>query len=133
MLTDGVEGLRLSLHVLAAAVWVGGQITLLGLLPVLRRAGGDVPKEVARQFHRIAWPAFALALVTGVWNLLEVPSGRDAGYDAVLMAKLVAVALTGLAAWLHANAATPAARGAWGGVGFVGAVAALVLGVFLSG
>ena len=133
MLTDGIDGLRLSLHVLAAAVWVGGQITLLGLLPVLRRAGGDVPAQVARQFHRIAWPAFGLALVTGIWNLLELQPGRDTSYDVVLMLKLVAVAASGVAAWLHANAATPAARGAWGGVGFVGAVAALVLGVFLSG
>ena len=35
-----LAGIRLSLHVLAAAVWVGGQITLAGLVPTAAAAGG---------------------------------------------------------------------------------------------
>ena len=32
-LTPALDGVRASLHVLAAAVWVGGQITMAGLVP----------------------------------------------------------------------------------------------------
>ena len=33
------DTIRLFLHVLAATVWVGGQLTLAALVPVLRKAG----------------------------------------------------------------------------------------------
>ncbi len=36
MLPLTLDTVRLSLHVLAATVWVGGQLTLVGLLPGLR-------------------------------------------------------------------------------------------------
>ncbi|MEO7746053.1 MAG: hypothetical protein ABIV05_07475, partial [Actinomycetota bacterium] len=65
-----VETLRLFLHVLAATVWVGGQITLAALVPALRAAGSGVPKAAALAFNRIAWPAFAVLLVTGAWNVV---------------------------------------------------------------
>ena len=48
---------RLGLHVLAAAVWVGGQIVLGGLMPSLHRAAPDATGVVARAYARIAWPA----------------------------------------------------------------------------
>ena len=34
--------IRLTRHVLAAAVWVGGQLTLAALVPALRRAGPEL-------------------------------------------------------------------------------------------
>lgn len=37
------ETIRLFVHVLAATVWVGGQLTLLALLPAVRTLGGDAP------------------------------------------------------------------------------------------
>ena len=64
-----LETIRLFLHVLAATVWVGGQITLAALVPALRAAGRDVPKTAARAFNRVAWPAFGVLLLTGVWNV----------------------------------------------------------------
>jgi len=35
--------IRLFLHVLGATVWVGGQLTLAGLVPGLRRVSPDAP------------------------------------------------------------------------------------------
>ena len=52
------ETIRLFLHVLAATVWVGGQITLAALVPALRGTADGVTKLAARAFNRIAWPAF---------------------------------------------------------------------------
>ena len=71
MLPVTSDTIRLFLHVLGASVWVGGQIALGGVVPIVRRTAGiDVVRLVGRRFQQIAWPAFALLLVTGVWNLL---------------------------------------------------------------
>ena len=43
MLSVSWDTIRLFLHVLAATIWVGGQITLAALVPVLRRLGAPGP------------------------------------------------------------------------------------------
>src|SRR5207248_3054094 len=63
------ETIRLFLHVLAATIWVGGQFTLAGLVPGLRQLSPDAPRAVARRFNLIAWPAFAVLVITGIWNV----------------------------------------------------------------
>ena len=69
-MTVDLETLRLFLHVLAATVWVGGQLTLAALVPALRAAGAEVPKAAARAFNRVAWPAFGVLVLTGIWNVV---------------------------------------------------------------
>ena len=68
----GLDTLRLTLHVLAATVWVGGQIVMAGLVGPSRGLGGDAPKVLARAFARLAWPAFVVLVVTGFWNIATV-------------------------------------------------------------
>ena len=46
-LAPAVTALRLSLHVLAATIWVGGQLTIAGLVPDLRALGGDATVRVS--------------------------------------------------------------------------------------
>jgi putative copper export protein len=134
MLPVTVADLRLFLHVLAATVWVGGQITLAGLVPVLRRAGADVPKSVARQFNRIAWPAFGVLIITGIWNISadhdEIK--HESNFRSTLMVKLVLVVLSGLAAYLHTRASTKVANAVWGAATALFALAALFYGLVLS-
>lgn len=133
MLPLTLDTLRLTLHVLAATVWVGGQLTLAGLLPVLRRLGDDAPRQAARAFNRVAWPAFAVLVATGVWNLLEVRVGdRDTAYHATLGAKLLVVALSGAAAGVHTAARTRALIAATGAVSALGALLAVLFGVQLA-
>lgn len=133
MLPITADTIRLTLHVLAATVWVGGQITLGGLLPTVRSLGEDVPRQVARAFNRIAWPAYAVLVATGVWNLLEVRVGdRDSAYHATLGAKLLVVALSGAAAGVHATTRTRALLAASGAVGGISALVAVLLGVQLA-
>ena len=132
MLPVTVDTIRVTLHVLAATVWVGGQITLAGLLPTVRGLGEDAPRQVARAVNRVAWPAYGILLVTGVWNLLEVQVGeRDTEYHVTLGVKLLVVAASGIAAGIHASTRSKALLAATGAIGALAALAAVLLGVQL--
>ena len=77
MLPVRADTIRLFLHVLAAMVWVGGQLTLGALIPAVRTGGTELVRRVARQFQLVAWPAYAVLVVTGVWNLAAVHLSRQ--------------------------------------------------------
>lgn len=134
MLAVTVADLRLYLHVLAACVWVGGQIALAGLVPALRQQGAEVPKAAARAFSRVAWPAFGVLIITGVWNIAadhdEVHHSAD--FRNTLIAKLVLVALSGVAAFAHGRATSRRGQALWGAGTAVFAILALFYGVILS-
>ena len=132
-LSSSTDGIRLSLHVLAASIWVGGQLVLGGLVPVGRRAGGDVTKQMARAFARLAWPAYIVLLGTGVWNVADVSRAQSSTWRTVLMVKIVLVLLAGLGTALHTRASSRRALAVWGAVGALCSVAALVMGVVLAG
>ena len=134
MLPLTLDTVRLSLHVLAAAVWVGGQFTLAGLVPGLRALGDDVPRSVARRFNRIAWPAYAVLLATGIWNLLELPVGDfDTEWQITLMVKITVVALAGVSAAVHAGARSKTLLAVFGALSGLTSIAAVVLGIMLHG
>jgi len=130
--TSGWELLRLFLHITAATIWVGGQLVLAALVPSLRGASPQAPAIAARAFARIAWPAFAVLIVTGAWNAWAVRDELHDSYAVLFASKLVAVALSGLTAWLHARATTPAARGGFGTATAAFALLAVLLGVQLT-
>ena len=133
MLEVSVETVRLFLHVLAATVWVGGQITLVALLPLLRADPGDLAKRAANAYNRIAWPAFAVLLATGVWNLVDIDVGdTSSAYQVTLGLKLVLVTATGLGALLHTKATTKIGLAVWGAIGGTAAIGALFVGVMLA-
>jgi putative copper export protein len=127
------DTVRLFLHVLAATVWVGGQLTLGALVPALRAASPDAPRAAAQAFNKVAWPAFAVLVLTGAWNVAAQPEDTTDGYDAALAVKLLVVVASGVTAYLHTKATTPAARGVYGGLTALTALAALFLGVLLAG
>jgi putative copper export protein len=135
MLAPALDGIRLWLHVLGATVWVGGQLTLAALVPVLRAAGPDVPKTVARAFSRVAWPAFGLLIVTGIWNIVAVNNDDhpNSTYKAVLGAKLAVVAASGISAGFHTRATSTRGLAVWGALTGLTALSALYLGVLLAG
>ena len=134
MLSITTGDIRLFLHVLGATVWVGGQIVFVALVPVLRRMGNDVLKPVARQLTRILWVGFALLIATGIWNLVAVDLGSQSqAYRTTLYVKLAAVAVSGLAAWIHMRVTSARARALWGATTGLTALVALLLGVVLAG
>ena len=132
MLSPSAATLRLFLHVLAATVWVGGQLTLAGLVPGLRALSADAPRAVARRFNRIAWPAFAVLVVTGIWNLVEVDvADTSTSYQVTVLVKLVVVAVSGVSAGVHAAAQSRRALAVFGALSGASALGALFLGVLL--
>jgi putative copper export protein len=133
MLSVSWATIRLFLHVLAATVWVGGQITLAALVPVLRRLGAEIPRTAARRFGQIAWPAFGVLVITGIWNIAAVRSQIKGGYETTLVVKLIAVAVSGVTAALHARARKTAWIAVFGALTAISALAALFLGVLLAG
>ena len=132
-LADTMSVIRLTLHVLAACVWVGGQFVVAGLLPTVRTLGADAPRAVARAFGRLSWPAFWVLVATGFWNYQAAGAHTTSAWRVAFSVKMVVVVLAGLASFLHTRATTPARRGAFAGVAVLASTAALVLGVALSG
>jgi len=127
------DTIRLFLHVLAATIWVGGQITLAALVPVLRRLGTEIPRTAARRFNQIAWPAFAVLIITGIWNIAAVQSQIHGSYETTLVVKLIVVAISGVTAALHAHARSTRWLAIFGALTGISALAALFLGILLAG
>jgi putative copper export protein len=113
VLPADLDTIRVALHLLGAAVWIGGQLVLAALVPVLRPAGPEVVRAVARRFQQIAWPAFAVLLLTGAWNLVDVRVTDQSGdYLSTLALKLALVTLSGVCAAGHALLTGPSVAAA---------------------
>ena len=125
------ETVRLFLHVLAATVWVGGQITLAALVPALRGTAEGITRVAARAFNRIAWPAFGVLVLTGVWNVIAL-GHQDAAFEHTLDLKYVLVLVSAVTAYLHQRATTPKGLAVFGALTGLSAMGALFVGVWLA-
>ena len=133
MLSVEWETIRLFLHVLAATVWVGGQIALAALVPVLRAFGAALPRAAARRFNQVAWPAFAVLVATGIWNIISEQSRMTRNYQTTLVVKIVVVLISGVTAALHARSRSASGLAVFGALTGVSALAALFIGIMLAG
>lgn len=134
MLSVTADHVRLFIHVLAATLWVGGQLTLAGLVPVLRRFGPEATQAAARRFNRIAWSALLVLVITGVWNLSVIHVGdASTQYLVTLYVKLIVVALSAIGAAIHIFSRKTVALAVGGTLSSVGGLIALLLGIVLHG
>ncbi|CAB4679430.1 MAG: hypothetical protein F2659_00450 [Actinobacteria bacterium] len=131
MMTPTVATVRIALHVLAATIWVGGQFTLAGLLPVLRKHEGAA-KQAAQAFNRLAWPAFGVLVVTGMWNLaaIDITSASNS-YQITVFIKIAVAIAAGVATAAHIAARTKLMLALGGALGALCSVVAVFLGVLL--
>lgn len=133
-LADWLTTLRLSLHVGAATVWVGGQLVMAGLMSTVRSLGEGAPKKLAQAFGRLSWPAYWLLIVTGIWNFEQSsPANASTSWSAVFGIKMLFVVIAGLGAWMHTKVQSPKAKGMFAGLGMLATLVAMVLGVALAG
>jgi len=132
VLSPTLETLRLFVHVLAASVWVGGQITLAGIVPALRKNHPESTKAVARAFSRVAWSSYVLVFVTGIWNLIEVDV-QDASwsYTSTVFAHTALAVAAGLAVAAHSFGRSKLALAIGGALGLLFSLAAVFVGHLL--
>ena len=132
-----LDALRGFLHILSVTVWVGGQIVVAGLVPLLRKvdrtnpaAEGEktVTQQVAHRFNRVAWPFFALAIITGLWIIGEIEWSASTGtWQTLFFVKMALVAASGVGAWLHTRAQRAPERAIFASVASLSALAALLI------
>lgn len=133
MLTPDLDTIRIFAHLLAVAVWVGGQIVVAGIIPSLRRTYPDATKVVAQAFARVAWLAFAVALVTGVWSLAVIDvTNTSSAWQVTLLLKIALAIASGAAAAAHAVGTSRAMIAIGGALGLLTALGATLTGVLLS-
>jgi putative copper export protein len=123
---------RLFLHVLAAAIWVGGQIALAGVVGTVRAEAPGATRGVARAFARLAWPAYAVLVVTGVWSLAATDvANTSTAYQVTVFVKVLLALVAATATAVHSIGRSKAALAIGGAVGALASVLAMFLGVLL--
>lgn len=132
MLSPTLDTIRLFVHVLAASIWVGGQFVLAGAVPGLRKVGPDATKAAANGFARVAWPAFGIAFITGMWNIFALGTDLPSGFMAVLGIKVVLVVVAGASAAAHSASSKRAVIAATGAIGGILSLVIMFLGVLLT-
>lgn len=132
MISPNIDTLRLFLHVVAASVWVGGQIVLGGLVPRLRAAHPESLKTAANGFARVAWPAFGLTVVTGIWNILDVSiADTDSEYQVTLFVHVLLAVATAMFAVVHSLGRGKLALAIGGALGLLTGLGAMFVGLLL--
>lgn len=146
MLRVSAPTLVLWVHLVAACIWIGGQVTVAAIIPLLRDQR-ELARRVGRRYQAVAWPAFAVLIVTGVVNVgnagLHWSQLLDSSAGRTLVVKLVLVALSGLAAGVHSflqaprrgHASDSSAVGSaiLGSISLVAALLAALYGVAIAG
>ena len=133
MLSPTLETIRMFLHILAAAVWVGGQIVLAGLVPSLRKVFPESGTVIAQAYARVAWPAFAIVVLTGLWSLFEISvADTSTAYQVTLFLKILLVMISGAAAAVHQVGRSKAALAIGGALGLLAALGAMFCGYLLT-
>jgi len=121
-------------HLLAAAVWIGGSITVGALVPALRKAGAtqEQIRAAARRFGTVAWIAIATSITTGIIQVIRLHLPVHGNTRLVLKVTLVGIAV--VIAYVHqvtASRSRPAVRGALEGLSLLVALAILAIAVTL--
>jgi putative copper export protein len=131
--------------VIAACVWIGGQIVIAVVIPLLRRVDG-LTVAAGRRYQAVAWPAFGVLIATGIANIHILGISWSAlitsAFGRTLIIKLGFVLLSGGAAGVHALIQAPRIRSAsvahpvtsalLGGISLLAAVAAALFEVVIA-
>lgn len=133
MISPTLDSIRTFLHVLAVAVWLGGQIVLAGIVPKLRPHGSEALSAIARGFARIAWPAMIVVVATGAWGLSsERVADQSSEYMVTLGIKMLLVGVAIISVIIHSVGQSKMSKALGGALGLLGSLVAAYCGVLLS-
>ncbi|MGZ8695256.1 MAG: hypothetical protein ACXWYS_07435, partial [Gaiellaceae bacterium] len=93
-----MEAALVAVHLLAAAVWVGGTVALVFVgVPVVRSLEGEARaramKMLGTRWRPIGYGSLGVLVVTGLLLAEEDLDGASSGFSVVLAVKMGAVAL----------------------------------------
>ena len=133
MISPTLDSVRIFFHLMAVAVWVGGQIVLAGLVPTIRINAPEALPKVAQAFARIAWPAMIVIVFTGAWGLASVDAA-DSGtnYMTTFAVKMLMVFIAIAATVIHSQGTSKAAKAIGGALGLLGSLLAAYAGILLA-
>ncbi|WP_314646776.1 cytochrome c oxidase assembly protein [uncultured Microbacterium sp.] len=112
--------MSLVLHVIAAAVWMGGLLLLIFLRPTVAKGSLE---HILRRYSTLALAAFVVVAVSGYFRALTALGRWDdlaTPYGAILVAKILALVVMGVLGALYRRRLIAAASG--GGKAFWGFV-----------
>lgn len=133
MISPTLDSVRIFLHLMAVAVWIGGQIVLAGIVPQLRNVAPEAMKTVAQGFARIAWPAFLIIVFTGMWGLATIDmTAESSAYMATFGIKMLFVGIAVIATLIHANGTSKAAKGIGGAASLLTSLLAAFAGILMA-
>jgi putative copper export protein len=101
-----MEAALVAVHLLAAAVWVGGTVALVFVgVPVVRMLEGETRaramKTLGRRWRPIGWSAMGVAVLTGLGLAGLEADDAESAFAEVLGVKMGAVALLVGASLVH--------------------------------
>lgn len=133
MISPTLDSLRIFLHLMSVAVWIGGQIVLAGLVPTIRITAPEALPKVAQAFARVAWPAMIVIVFTGAWGLASVDAA-DSGtkYMTTFAIKMLMVFVAIAATVIHSQGTSKAAKAIGGALGLLGSLLAAYAGILLA-
>jgi putative copper export protein len=133
MISPTLDSIRVFLHLLGVAIWIGGQIVLAGIVPSLRTVAPQAMKTVAQGFARIAWPAFIVVVFTGMWGLASTDmSTESTEYMVTFGLKMLFVGVAVIATLIHSNGTSKAAKGIGGAASLLTSLLAAFAGVLMA-
>ena len=120
-------------HVLAAVLWVSGQLAMAWLRPRAVHDREETLWDITETIAYAGWAAYAALWITGAVNLITAGDAlRDNAYGALALVKIAAVILSGVAARSLLSASAERVR-LRANVTAAAAVVVLFLGVLLDG
>jgi uncharacterized membrane protein len=101
-----VESVLVAVHLLAAAVWVGGTVALVFVsVPVVRRLDGEARARAMRglgeRWRPLGYGALGIAIVTGVPLVTRDWDDDGSSFHWVAVVKAVLVGLLLVASYVH--------------------------------
>ena len=85
---------------------------------------------MARAFNRVAWPAYGVLLLTGIWNILAI--GMNDLRHPQIEIKFLLVIVSGIGAAVHIQGRSKAAIAIGGATASLCAVGAMYVGFILT-
>jgi putative copper export protein len=133
MISPTIDSVRIFLHILSIAIWVGGQIVLAGIVPALRQSAPHAMSVVAQSFARIAWPAMVVVVFTGMWGLGSINiTDQSSAYLSTFGIKMLLVGLAIVATIVHSAGTSRASKAIGGAVGLLTSLLAAYAGILMS-